>query len=207
MNFSHQSPTWLALGDSYTIGEGVAPDERWPTQLAHRHDFALPDYLAKTGWTTVDLLEAIEHADEHAELSEKYDWVSVLIGVNDQYDGLSIEQFRRGFNQILDFAVGKAATPRRVIVLTIPDYSVTPFVKDSKPEVIAQAVAQFNAVISDTVRTKSVRYCDITALSQRAAHDAALLVADGLHPSGEMYQTWAEKVTYDIILPDSESAR
>ena len=107
MNANQCLPTWLALGDSYTIGEGVSSEDRWPAQLARKQHFALPQYLAKTGWTTVDLLEAIKLAD----LAPQYDWVSVMIGVNDQYDGLSIEWFQQGLTQIIDFAIDKARVP------------------------------------------------------------------------------------------------
>ena len=203
MKHTSQTSTWLALGDSYTIGEGVLPEDRWPAQLAQQLRFAPPVYLAKTGWTTVDLLEAIEQAN----LAQRYDWVSVMIGVNDQYDGLSIEQFQQGFTQIVDFAISRVEVSERVVVLTIPDYSVTPFVKDKELGDIALAVAHFNSIIFEVAREEKVSCCDITLLSQRAAHDPSLLVEDGLHPSGKMYRMWAEKVTNDIVLPDTTSIK
>ena len=122
-NNHHPKATWLALGDSYTIGEGVAPEERWPAQLAQQLGFSAPEYLAETGWTTVDLLEAIAKTN----FADHYDWVSVMIGVNDQYDGLGTETYREGLTRIIDFAIKKVADPHRIIVLSIPDYSVTPF--------------------------------------------------------------------------------
>ena len=187
-------PTFLALGDSYTIGEGVAPEERWPTQLAQMQHIAPPEYLARTGWTTVDLLKAIAIAN----FAENYDWVSVQIGVNDQYDGLGIPAYRKGLARILDFARSKVAAPHQVIVLSIPDYSVTPFAQSLEPVRIAQGIALFNTVALEIVRKKRATYCDITSLSQQVSGDPTLLVDDGLHPSGKMYQVWVEKLMREV---------
>ena len=187
-------PTFLALGDSYTIGEGVSPEMRWPTQLAQSLGFAPPEYLAKTGWTTVDLLNTIASA----RLASRYDWVSVLIGVNDQYDGLGEEAFREGLNKIVDIAVGKVAESRRVVVLSIPDYSVAPSIPDQDARRIAGEVASFNAIVQETAKAKRTTYCNITPLSLLAAGDTALFVEDGLHPSGEMYRRWVVQLENDI---------
>ncbi len=187
-------PTFLALGDSYTIGEGVAPEERWPTQLAQQQHFATPQYLAQTGWTTVDLLQAIASTS----FAENYDWVSVQIGVNDQYDGLGAPAYQEGLNEILDFALGKVSNPQQVMVLSIPDYSVTPFAQDRVPERIAQEVALFNTIALEITMKKQATFCDITPLSQEALHDPMLLVEDGLHPSGKMYRAWVEKLIREI---------
>jgi lysophospholipase L1-like esterase len=186
----HLSPTWLALGDSYTIGEGVPLHERWPTQLANRQNLAPPQYVAKTGWTTLDLLEAIAQTN----FKHQYDWISVLIGVNDQYDGLSIDTFRRALIKITDFATRRVAQPHRVVVISIPDYSVVPAVKEKNPSHIASQVGRFNSAARQIATAASATYCDITELSRRAADDSSLLVADQLHPSGKMYKLWAEKI-------------
>lgn len=186
----HRVSSWLALGDSYTIGEGVPPEERWPTQLAQQFGFAAPEYLAETGWTTVDLLEAIAKTN----FANHYDWVSVQIGVNDQYDGLGREAYREGLSQVIDFAVSKVTASHRVVVLSIPDYSVTPFGQDHEPQRIAREVALFNTIAREIAVTKQTTYCDITPLSQQALNDRTLLVEDGLHPSAHMYRLWVAEV-------------
>ena len=192
-NYSEHT-LWLALGDSYTIGEGVPPEMRWPTQLTQSLGFTPPEYLAKTGWTTVDLLNAIASAD----LAARYDWVSVMIGVNDQYDGLGGEIFREGLNQIIDIALGKVAETRRVVVLSIPDYSRAPSILDQDTKRIAGEVALFNTIIQEIAKAKSTTYCNITPLSQQADGDVTMFVEDGLHPSGEMYQKWVGQLLRDI---------
>lgn len=194
-NNHHPKATWLALGDSYTIGEGVAPKERWPAQLAYRQHFSPPEYLAKTGWTTVSLLEAIASA----RFADQYDWVSVLIGVNDQYDGLGTEAYRTGLDEIVDFALSKVVASRCVVVLSIPDYSVTPFGKNHEPLRIAQEVARFNTIVHEIAAAKQTTYCNITPLSQQANNDPTLVVEDGLHPSGMMYGRWVEKIIHDVL--------
>ena len=187
-------PTFLALGDSYTVGEGVLPQERWPTQLAQQLHFSAPKYVAETGWTAVDLLEAIELSI----FAPQYDWVSVMIGVNDQYDGLGEKRYRVGLNRIVDFALSKVANAQRVVVLSIPDYSVTPFAHSREPNHIAHEVASFNAIAQDIAAANHTTYCDITSESQLAANDSTLLVEDGLHPSGKMYRMWVERIRRDI---------
>ncbi len=196
MKHTSQTSTWLALGDSYTIGEGVLPEDRWPAQLAQQLRFAPPVYLAKTGWTTVDLLEAIEQAN----LAQRYDWVSVMIGVNDQYDGLSIEQFQQGFTQIVDFAISRVEVSERVVVLSIPDYNIAPAMSDKDTKSIASEVASFNAIIQEEAKAQHTTYCDITPLSQQAKGNASLFVEDGLHPSPEMYRRWSKAVARAITI-------
>ena len=192
----HPSPTWLALGDSYTIGEGVDPADRWPTQVAARNNMNLPQYVAKTGWTTVDLLEAIKQT----RFQNQYDWVSVLIGVNDQYDGLGIDTYPQRLIQLVNFATRRVGQPHRVVVISIPDYSVVPAVKEKNPGRIARELERFNAVAQEVAMATSVTYCDITELSRRAANDSSLLVADQLHPSGKMYALWADKIIRELIV-------
>ncbi len=192
---SHSSSTWLALGDSYTIGEGVLPHERWPTQLAGHLNLSPPQYLAETGWTTVDLLAAIGQT----RFERQYDWVSVLIGVNDQYDGLNIDTYRQGLTRIIDFAARQAIQQSHVLVVSIPDYSVAPAVSDKNPDHIVREIMCFNAVAQEIAVATSVTYCDITELSQRAANDPLLLVEDQLHPSGKMYALWAEKIVSELV--------
>ncbi|MGB3851255.1 MAG: GDSL-type esterase/lipase family protein [Tunicatimonas sp.] len=187
--------TWLALGDSYTIGEGVDPADRWPAQLARINSIELPQYVAETGWTTVDLLAAIKQT----ELQDQYDRITVLIGVNDQYDGLGIDAYQRGLAEIVHLATRRVALPQRVLVVSIPDYSVTPKVRTMDTAHIAQEIKRFNAVARQVATTASASYCDVTELSQRAAHDSTLLAEDQLHPSGKMYDLWAKEIARVIL--------
>ncbi len=196
LNPSRLLPTWLALGDSYTIGEGVDPADRWPTQVATRNNMALPQYVAKTGWTTVDLLKAISQT----HFQNYYDWISVLIGVNDQYDGLGTDVFRRGLIEIIEFAIQRVIHPSRVLVVSIPDYSVAPAVKDKEIAYITLEISQFNTVAKEIATAASATFCDITKLSRLAANELTLLVEDQLHPSGKMYTMWAEKIAQEVLV-------
>lgn len=191
----------LALGDSYTIGESVPVSQRWPMQLveemqAEGLSVAEPEIIARTGWTTDDLQQAVTHA----ELVPPYDFVFLLIGVNDQYRGRSVESYQPRFQQLLGEAIAFAGDrPRRVVVLSIPDYSVTPFARRGDPGRIAEEITQYNAVNKTVSDNLGVHYVDITPISQEAGADASLLAPDGLHPAGRMYQLWVEK-TLPVVL-------
>ncbi len=190
--------TILSLGDSYTIGEGVLPDERWPVQLASalREEglsVAEPRIVARTGWTTGELLSAIDTAG----LDLQYDLVSLLIGVNNQYRGLDIEEFRKEFTELLDLA-GRFAG-ERVVVLSIPDWGVTPFAGGRERDAIAGEIDAFNRVAAGESERRGITFFDITPISRRAANDTGLLADDGLHPSGSMYALWVEKVLPAVI--------
>jgi lysophospholipase L1-like esterase len=186
----------LALGDSYTIGEGVAPQERWPVLLAgalRESGIAIddPQIVATTGWTTDELSAGIDATAPGAPV----DLVSLLIGVNDQYRGRSPDAYRVAFTALLHSAVAfTGGTPHRVIVLSIPDWGVTPFAEGRDRERIASEIDAFNAVARDAARQQRAQYVDITPISRRAASDPALLAGDGLHPSGAMYAEWARAV-------------
>jgi lysophospholipase L1-like esterase len=187
---------YLALGDSYTIGESVEEFERWPNQLA---DFlragGIPtevDIIARTGWTTQELWEGIQAQ----RVASPYDLVSLLIGVNNQYRGYAINEYREQFVFLLNKAVGYAGgNPKRVIVLSIPDWGVTPFARGHDLEQIARDIDAFNMVNQMEAEKAGAFYIDITPLSREAAQDPSLVAADGLHPSGKMYAEWA-KLTY-----------
>lgn len=189
-------PTFLALGDSYTIGEGVEPAQSWPCLLCDMLNFASPDFIAQTGWTTQELLEAIEQA----RVSHFYDWVSLLIGVNDQYRGLSLQQYSIEF----EIAIYKALAlshnqPKRVIVLSIPDYSVTPFAREKNPPRIYDEINAFNAVNESIARREKAHYIDVTDISRLAADDPTLLTIDKLHPSPKMYQMWVDRIVDTVF--------
>lgn len=186
----------LSLGDSYTIGESVGPSDRWPVQLAARlraHGVCVgePVIVARTGWTTDELDAGIDRA----AVSGAYDLVTLLIGVNDQYRGRSIDEYRLQFRKLLSQAVAFAgARPERVVVLSIPDWGVTPFASNRDGAAIAAAIDAFNAVACDETHRARARFTDITPSSRRAAHDGRLTAGDGLHPSAAMYTEWVSLV-------------
>lgn len=184
---------FLALGDSFTIGEGVAEGERWPVQLAgllreRGVDVGDPRIIARTGWTTDELSAAIDDADPRGP----YALVSLLIGVNNQYRGRSAEEYRGEFAELLRRAVGFAGgEASRVIVLSIPDWSLTPFAADRDRARIAAEIDAYNAVNREEAERAGVHWVDVTPQSRAAGADPAFLAADGLHSSGRAYAEWA----------------
>lgn len=188
--------TYLALGDSYTIGESVQDSLRWPNQLVgalnqNGKEFEAATIVAQTGWTTDELAAAMDTA----QLKPPYDYVSLLIGVNNQYRGRSTENFEKEFIQLLDSAIilgGQEGT--NIFVLSIPDWGVMPFAEGRDRLQIAQEIDQFNSVIQAVCRDKNIAYFDITAISREATTKALLVAQDGLHPSGTMYARWVATV-------------
>lgn len=185
---------FLALGDSYTVGEGVGTDECWPRQLsrllATRGCGTVGvEVLAATGWTSGELIDAIERDPP----SGPFDMVSLLTGVNDQYRGLDPGRFRAGFKRLLGLACGFAGDEKwRVISLSIPDWSVTPYAEGRDRESVSHQIDRFNLVCREESLAAGVRFFDVTGISRRAAEDVSLLAGDGLHPSGQMYREWAD---------------
>ncbi len=186
--------SWLALGDSYTIGEGVPEGERYAVQtIAQLKDkgihFSNPQIIATTGWTTADLLRALNKAlpEDH------YDIVSLLIGVNNQYQGRSQAEYETEFTELLQRSILLAGNrPGHVIVLSIPDYSVTPFgQRTGQAARITAEIDAFNAVNKKISVNFGVNYVDITAESRKAAGDPGLIAEDELHYSGKAYARWA----------------
>jgi lysophospholipase L1-like esterase len=194
---------YLALGDSYTIGESVATEERWPVQLAalvgeRGVRLAEPVIVARTGWTTDELMAGIERPEPDGP----FDLVSLLIGVNNQYRGGDLETYRAEFRALLAQAIEFAGgDPSRVIVLSIPDWGVTPFAQGRDRARIAAEIDRFNRVNRQETEAAGARYVDVTPVSRQAADDEALLAADRLHPSGEMYALWAQ-----LVLPEALAA-
>lgn len=193
---------YLALGDSYTVGESVAESERWPVQLANALSKAgismsAPQIIATTGWTTSELSEGIAKADPQGP----YDLVSLLIGVNNQYRGWSLEEYKEQFagllTQAIDFADGETL---RVFVVSIPDWGVTPFAAGRNQEKIASEIDAFNAAARTIAEERGVAFVDITSGSRLAASDASLVAGDGLHPSGKMYAQWVEQI-FPVVRP------
>lgn len=199
-NTAKMTYKYLALGDSYTIGEAVAPDERWPHVLQGRLvgdgiKMELPKIIATTGWTTDELQAAIDREKP----SSNYDLVSLLIGVNNQYRGYPIAQYQKEFESLLrqaiGFAMGKAD---RTFVLSIPDYGVTPFAAEKSPSKIARELDEYNKIAQTICSNYQVAYVDITPGSRRATTDPSLVAEDGLHPSAKMYKEWVD-VAYPTV--------
>jgi len=185
---------FLALGDSYTIGESVAPDERWPNQLAalledRGYDVLKPQIVARTGWTTAELMAGMGGARPEGP----FDLVSLLIGVNNQYRGLDPEAYRAEFRVLLGRAIDlTGGEPGRVIVLSIPDWGVTPFAAGRDHEQISTEINNFNRINREEAAESGALYVDVTPVSRTASGARSLIADDGLHPAGEMYRQWAQ---------------
>jgi lysophospholipase L1-like esterase len=196
---SEASLAFLALGDSYSIGEGVAERDRWPSQLAvalRRVGDAIndPRYIARTGWTTDELWNAID--EEESSLSPPYRLVTLQIGVNDQYRGRPVPEFSPWFSRLLERAIaltgGDAA---HVLVLSIPDWGRTPFARAQGRDaaLVGAELDAYNATTADICAAHGVAFVDITELTRRPGGGDAV-VDDGLHPSPDMYALWVERI-------------
>jgi lysophospholipase L1-like esterase len=191
---------FLALGDSYTIGESVKEHERWPVQLAvlireQKFDVGDPVIIAKTGWTTDELDAAIDRENPQGP----FDIVSLLIGVNNQYRGRSEQEYRIQFVHLLRRAIAFAGNiASHVFVLSIPDWGVTPFAEGRDRGEIAREIDLFNAINLEEANRAGAQYVDITPISREVIRDPSLIASDGLHPSGKMYAQWAR-----LALPEA----
>lgn len=192
--------SFLSLGDSYTIGESIPEAGRWSVQLADllRQDsvsVASPDIIARTGWTTAELSDGITAAKNN----KTYDLVSLLIGVNNQYRGQSIDRYRTEFRALLStslsFAKGKKD---RVFVLSTPDWGVSPFGAKGDRAKIAREIDAFNAVAKEECQKAGILYIDITPISRTGLNDATMFAPDGLHFSGKMYNLWAKEALMEV---------
>jgi lysophospholipase L1-like esterase len=190
--------TFLALGDSYTIGESVSPADRFPNQLARLLHVQDPVIVARTGWTTDELDKAIDRAKPKGP----FDLVTLLVGVNNQYRGRTADEYHSQFDALLERAIGFAGgRPGRVVVVSIPDWGVTPFAAGRDAKTIAEEIDRFNAINRRAAQAAGARYVDVTPISRRAATDRSLVANDGLHPSARMYKEWVE-----VILPVARDA-
>lgn len=194
------SLSYLALGDSYTIGESVNEDERWPNQLASALSnkgikVARPKIIATTGWRTDNLKEAIIKAN----LKKKYDLVSLLIGVNNQYQGKPADQYAIEFEDLLRTAIRLAnGNAGNVFVVSIPDYGYTPF-GQAKKEIISEEIDEFNRVNKSISEKYKVAYHNITDISRKGLEEPSLVATDKLHPSGKMYTLWTDRILENFI--------
>ncbi len=184
--------TWLALGDSYTIGQGVDAADRFPTQTANiikqaGINIGTPDYIAATGWTSGVLTSQVQ-----SQNPVQYDVVSLLIGVNDQYQTHDTTGYRQRFTGLLEKSIQLARGKKEnVFVLSIPDYSVTPFAAYYDTAAIRREIDWFNAINKNVTALYQCTYLDITPSTREALYDRTLLAADGLHPSKLEYRKWA----------------
>lgn len=196
---------FLALGDSYTIGESVPANQRWPVQLidslsAHGLEYSESKIIAVTGWRTDELKNAIRHA----KLKPEYTLVSLLIGVNNFYQGKSAESYSPEFEELLITAIQLAGGIKsRVFVLSIPDYGYTPFGKNNQ-ETISKGIDTFNTANEVITKKLGVKYYNITDISRKGLNELDLVAFDGLHPSGKMYSEWVKKILSDVTLKYSE---
>lgn len=188
---------YLALGDSYTIGQSVDPGERWPNQLItvmkeNNYKVGELKIIARTGWTTRNLLDAIESED-----LGQFNLASLLIGVNNQFQGKPFELFEEEFIELLDKAIDFAGGAENVFVVSIPDYGVTPF-GSSNAYQIALELDQYNDYMSDVCDSRDIPFIDITSISRIMGDDNGALAYDNLHPSGQQYSRWVESI-YPIV--------
>ena len=187
---------YLALGDSYTIGEAVPLTKNFPYQVVQllrskEYNFSAPEIIAQTGWTTDELLDAINKST----LLSKYDFVTLLIGVNNQYRGRDVLEYKEQFEEILKKAIELANSKKEhVIVISIPDYSVTPYSRSMDTEKISKEIEVFNGINKALSIQYKVQYAEITEGSRNAKNNPALIATDGLHPSEKEYAKWAEKI-------------
>ena len=195
--FMQTKPTsYLAIGDSYTIGESVPVSENFPNQTAGLLKKAgikitEPTIIAKTGWTTDELQEQLSRT----RLAVPFDFVTLLIGVNNQYRGRSGDEYAKQFEELLQQAIGYAGgKTNHVIVLSIPDWGVTPFAEGRDRNQIAKEIDLYNSINERISKQYKVHYINITPFTREASTDKTLVAKDGLHPSAKDYARWAEKV-------------
>lgn len=188
--------SYLALGDSYTIGTGIEEENNWPNQLSEAltdNDLTVEktQVIAVNGWTTTDLKNGIAETNPDSS----FDLVSLLIGVNNQYQGLDIELYRTEFRELLEqsivFAQGDTSN---VFVVSIPNYGVTPFAQNREPEIISEEISLYNDIAENISSEYGIPFVNITPISEEAEDDDSLLASDELHPSAKMYSMWVEEI-------------
>lgn len=197
-----KEPAFLALGDSYTIGEGVPDEGRWPVQLVARLResgiaVGAPRIVATTGWTTDELSAAMDAAALHPG----YALVTLLIGVNNQYRGRPATEYREQFLALLRRAAALSGDVRRVVVVSIPDWGVTAFAEGRDRAAIGREIDTFNAIARDETLRMHARWVDVTPASREAGAKPGMLVDDGLHPSAAQYAEWVKR-----IFPEAQAA-
>lgn len=188
---------YLALGDSYTIGTGEKPENRYPILLSEAFTgqgflFKTPRIIATNGWTTANLIFAVNNPP----IETQYDLVSLLIGVNNQYGGGSFVLFQKEFIELIEFSLSKVKSRSGVFVLSIPDYSATPF-GEANATKIFEEINMYNDFIRKVCEANKIKYYDITEISRKAKDDLSYLAGDRLHPSRKMYLEWVDLIVKD----------
>jgi len=194
-DYSRPSLSYLALGDSYTIGQSIKIEDSYPNQLKKKID--LIDSLkiiAKTGWTTDELIDTLNKSN-----LKQYDIVSLLIGVNNQFRGYSINNYKVEFESLLNKTIGYSNNKKNVFVISIPDYGVTPFGKSRGKEKIYDEINAYNNINRIISEKYNVMYFNITDISRLAESDSTLLANDKLHPSEKMYSEWIDLMKGQIL--------
>ncbi|WP_343637731.1 SGNH/GDSL hydrolase family protein [Fluviicola sp.] len=192
---SQKGMSYLALGDSYTIGESVPTSENFPYQLADSirkkgKEIESPVIIARTGWRTDQLMTAIESA----QLKKEYDLVTLLIGVNNEFQGRSLQEYERDFKLLCKKSIELAGNKKkRVVVVSIPDYGYTPYGKPDQ-ERISGRINQFNASNKRIADSLQLKYVNITEISRKGIAQPDLVAEDGLHPSAKMYGLWVKEI-------------
>lgn len=192
---NNESYSFLALGDSYTVGEGVSYEESWPSQfvdyaLDRGIDFKNPELIAQTGWKTYDLLNAIKSSN----LSVKYDFISLLIGVNNQFNSRPLSEFEDDLNEILTEINYLKKGDSKVIVISIPDWGYSPYGSNYDRERISDEIDQFNNILKKISEQNNLNFVDVTQISRLAIKEPNLIAKDNLHPSELMYSEWVKKI-------------
>ena len=187
--------TLLALGDSYTIGEGVDEDQRWPNQfiqVAYENgvDFISSRIIAETGWKSYDLINAIESSN----FEKKYDYVSLLIGVNNQFNSKPVNEFKNDLDKLLIKINNLKKKNGSVLIISIPDWGSSPFGLGFDRNEISNEINTFNNSLKSFANINGLKYVDVTEISRRAINEPNLITSDNLHPSGLMYLEWAKKI-------------
>ncbi len=192
---------YLALGDSYTYGEKVPPIYSFPYLLvrslrARGVQISAPEVVAMTAWTTSELLE---HMRDYP-FEQSYDLCTLLIGVNNQYRSMDMEVFQKDFDELCRFALQKVdMDPRKLLLLNIPDWGLTPYNKDREPTEVSAEIDQYNQYISQKSKELQSPYIDICSLNRQHVRDKSYLVDDGLHPSSKEYQAWVEEILTETL--------
>ena len=185
---------YLALGDSYTIAESLNLIDSYPHQLKNQlKKIDSVNIIAKTGWTTGELIDTLKSLN----INNKYDYVSLLIGVNNQYREYDISIFEKEFEYLLNLAIQYANDRSKVFVISIPDYGVTPFGFKNRDKIYKE-IDQYNLIKRKIVEKYNIRFYDVTDISREAKEKKYLIAEDSLHPSRDMYSLWVDRILNDF---------
>lgn len=189
----------LALGDSYTVGTSVPTEERWVTKLVEKrrgagHAVADPRVVAENGWTTGDLDGAIDDAEDAADLADAYDLVTLLIGANNCFQGQEPGEFHPKFTAMLERAIGFAPAPEQVVVISVPNYTLTPVGQRNDPGEHASRLAAYNSIVEEEAAAAGTQFVDVVPPSEEVVDRPELITDDDLHPSGAQYDLWLDRI-------------